>query len=209
MLGMEHRCSTHGAGHYDENLRVPLIVHLPGEHAARRDDSLVRHIDIFPTVADLAGLTAVGYQGQGVSLRDVLAGRARPEFSFSEADARCIQRYGLATRRYKYIYTPYGDRQHLLRASARFVDSACLAPCRRRLPIEELYDLAADPAESQDLMRGALSDEARAALPGLRASLEKSLNLTPRYRTRLVLGKRIPKMAPELESGLRNLGYLQ
>lgn len=209
MLAVNRRCSVHGCGHYDENLRVPLLVRLPGEKAARRDDTLVRHIDIFPTVADIVGLAGLRYQGRGVSLRDVLARRARPEFSFSEADGRCVERYGLVTQSYNYIYTPRGARQNLLQGDERFVDSACSAPCRRRLPVEELYDLRADPTESHNLLRGEPSAEATAALPGLRASLEASLNLRPRYRTRLVLGKRSPTMSPEIEAGLKALGYMQ
>jgi hypothetical protein len=156
------------------------------------------------------GLPRAVYQGDGVSLRQVLARKAQPEYSFSEADARCVQRYGLTSRRFKYIYTPSGEQQYLLRSNPGFVDSACLAPCRRALPVEELYDLQSDPTETRDLLRTPLAPEQDAALSVLRATMERYLNLVPRYRISLALKKkRAARIAPELESGLKALGYMQ
>ena len=45
-------------------------------------------------------------------------------------------------------------------------------------------------------------------LPGLRASLEASLYLPPRYRTRSALAKQASTVSAELRESLKALGYL-
>jgi arylsulfatase A-like enzyme len=42
---------------YDEALRVPLIVRLPGSHAATRSNEPVTLVDVAPTISDIAGAT--------------------------------------------------------------------------------------------------------------------------------------------------------
>jgi tetratricopeptide (TPR) repeat protein len=51
----DHGEQEHGLFIYHETMRVPLIVKLPGRHAARRVSAPVQHIDIAPTILDLAG----------------------------------------------------------------------------------------------------------------------------------------------------------
>jgi arylsulfatase A-like enzyme len=60
---------------YDESLRVPLLVHLPGNDAKRgaTSDALVLNIDYAPTILDLAGAEPLP-EAQGRSLRPLLAG---------------------------------------------------------------------------------------------------------------------------------------
>ncbi|MCP4806576.1 MAG: sulfatase [Proteobacteria bacterium] len=53
---MEHDGWWHGTTLFQEQIHVPLIVKLPGQaHAGTRAPWVVRHIDIAPTIADLAG----------------------------------------------------------------------------------------------------------------------------------------------------------
>jgi hypothetical protein len=41
----------------DEIMWVPLFVKAPGQHTARRDDANLYNVDVFPTIASLAGIT--------------------------------------------------------------------------------------------------------------------------------------------------------
>lgn len=53
----EHHFFGHGFELYDTNVHVPMIVRLPnGERSGERVSRLVRNLDIFPTVLNLAGL---------------------------------------------------------------------------------------------------------------------------------------------------------
>ena len=116
MIRTENKCCVHGAGHYEENLRVPLVVKLPIAREKGGRDILARHVDILPTVLDLAGLPAGGYEGPGSSLLRRLSdpALARDTYSVSEADGRCRSRLAVSGLRYKYIYTPDRPEDRLL-----------------------------------------------------------------------------------------------
>jgi arylsulfatase A-like enzyme len=63
----------HGHTLYEELLRVPLVVKLPGNaHAGTRVTSSVRSLDIAPTILDLAGVP-IPDSFQGASLRPLMA----------------------------------------------------------------------------------------------------------------------------------------
>src|SRR5207244_7074043 len=51
----DHGEQEHGLFLYHETTHVPLVVKLPGGHDARRIGVPVQHIDIAPTILDLAG----------------------------------------------------------------------------------------------------------------------------------------------------------
>ena len=51
-----HGLTTKGATGYEENTRVPLIVRPPEGTSARVQKSVVSHLDILPTLMDIAGL---------------------------------------------------------------------------------------------------------------------------------------------------------
>jgi arylsulfatase A-like enzyme/Tfp pilus assembly protein PilF len=67
----EHGEPTHGLLVYDSTIRVPLVVVGPGVPAARVVNSMVRLIDVAPTLLDLSGVAALD-GAEGVSLRTVL-----------------------------------------------------------------------------------------------------------------------------------------
>ena len=63
---------------FEESLRSPLIVSYPGmEKPGVPSDSIVETLDLFPTLADLAGLPEPGFV-QGVSLRPILTNPSAP-----------------------------------------------------------------------------------------------------------------------------------
>ncbi len=69
----EHGGVTHGKTLYDEEARVPLLMHWPKRLAANDVDVPVSHLDIMPTVVELAGLPPhPAYQG--TSLKPVIDG---------------------------------------------------------------------------------------------------------------------------------------
>jgi arylsulfatase A-like enzyme len=208
MLTVPGRCSAHGAGHYEENLRVPLLMRVPHGRLKGRSDILARHIDILPTALDVLGLGRGDYRGEGLSLVRAVEGGPRPERSFSEADARCVQRFALVTERFKYIYAPRGPAQLLLRSSKHFYDRSCPRTCRQLPPVEELYDLARDPEERSNLLGPEADAEALATVARMRADLERHLNQPPQYRTRVVSEPQAPPPDRDLQDALRALGYL-
>ncbi len=127
----EHGEPTHGTFAYETTLRVPLIVAQVGGgstavKSGRVSDASVRHIDIVPTIAKLLQWTA----DTSLPGRSLLGDEgAAPVTSYFEAMTPMIARgwaplTGVISGRDKYI----------------------------DLPVEELYDLAADPKETQNLV---------------------------------------------------------
>ena len=67
----------HGFALYEHLVRVPLLISGPGVPTALVDDQ-VRHVDLFPTVADIVGLDApTGIDGR--SLRPLIEGGSLPD----------------------------------------------------------------------------------------------------------------------------------
>jgi arylsulfatase A-like enzyme len=72
----DHGWWQHGKTLYEEQLAVPLIVRFPGgEGVGETVDAIAQHIDIAPTVLDLAGIEAPA-ELPGRSLRALLGGSA-------------------------------------------------------------------------------------------------------------------------------------
>jgi arylsulfatase A-like enzyme len=214
MIRNEEKCCVHGAGHYEENLHVPLVVKPATRGEPGRRGMLVRHVDILPTVLDAVGLPLREYRGPGSSILGRDGERAtRSVASFSEADGRCVARRAMVDDRYKYIQTPDDFWRKLLRRSPLFDDELCRQrPACDRIPREELYDLAMDPFEEHNLLDRPLTPDARAAMERLRAQLVDNLNLPSAYRTTLGRASRREEGAQpdeSVEDALRALGYVR
>ena len=148
----EHGLAGKWYGH-DPSIRVPLLVYDPRVPAAARGqvrDEIALNIDVAPTVLDLAGLaTPPGVQGR--SLGPLVRGGAvvdwRREFFYEYGfgyDGRIPITEGVVGRRFKYLRYPGATP-----------------------PAEALFDTAADPTESDNLVddlgrRPALADTLRA-----------------------------------------------
>ncbi len=75
----EHGIFGHGHDIYDESVRVPMLMRLPGRiPAGTTITSLVRNVDIFPTVADFLGIAAPP-DIDGRSLRPLIRGESLPD----------------------------------------------------------------------------------------------------------------------------------
>ena len=125
----EHRERTHGMFGYDSTLHVPLVLHWPrGLPRGVRVPSRVRHIDLAPTIAELVGVTPPA-EFSGTSLVSALSG---------EAEADRTSYFETFTYTFNYGSAPL---RGLYEGQYKFVS----------LPIPELYDLAADPDETENL----------------------------------------------------------
>ena len=118
---LEHGRFKH-ADVYDEVLRIPLAIRLPGPRAARRVAESVEMVDVLPTVLEAVGLE-IPERVQGRSLQAVMRGDS---MSGRAVFAQWRDRGYVTLRRdgYKYIGRP------------------------KQL---ELYELASDPREQHNL----------------------------------------------------------
>ena len=146
----DHGEQEHGIFVYDESIRVPLIIKLPGGLAGgRRVSQPVQHIDLLPTILDLVDAPRDGLRGR--SLRPLLEWRERPvpeQYVYSE---------GLYSR----YHFGWSELTALTDAHVRFI----------RAPREELYDLERDPDERQNIAE----DRAR-TVQDMRLALDQLLS---------------------------------
>lgn len=170
----EHGETTHGLFAYNATLRVPLLLAAPTVRP-RVSSALAAHADLMPTVLDLLGLSPPEAI-DGRSLREALEHDPVTERSvyFEALDANLTRGWaplaGVIQGRLKYI----------------------------DLPIPELYDLDADPAEQRNLtaMNGARLRELRDELAHWRR------NASNRGQTSRVA------LDPESRQRLESLGYV-
>lgn len=153
---------------YDEGIRTPLIIRGPGIIRGLVRDDLVEHIDLAATSLALAGLSVPDWmQGDNILAKDY-----KPKEAVFAARDRCGETVDMTravrTNRYKYIRNFFPDRPHLqptnykdskpilirlreLHAEGKLTDlqeKLLFSPSR---PVEELYDLEADPYETINL----------------------------------------------------------
>lgn len=148
-FGDEHGLKGHQNVMYDEVLRVPLIVQYPGMGPPRRIAAPVELIDVYATIAELAGLP-LPEGTRGESLLPLLSG-TRPERLKPDAfHARYFfedGRHWLAVRDREWkllVRTPDLDRDGKRRGVPRWdVDDQKAS--------FELYRLTDDPGEQHDL----------------------------------------------------------
>ena len=132
----EHGEYTHGVFLYDSTLRIAFLLSGPGVPAGLRVKAQARTIDVTPTILDLLRGSAPGIEG--TSLVPLFRGKSAPtEVSYAETlypkiNLGWAELRAIRTPRWKYILAPK----------------------------PELYDLAQDPKETQNVL-AAHPDEAR------------------------------------------------
>jgi len=112
---------------YNELLRVPFMIRLPGGKGARRTQAIVQFHDLLPTVLDLLGMGNNAVSMQGRSFLPVLRGDTEGHreviiTGYHEAVDRCVR-----DGRWSYVQRPEGEP-------------------------DELYDLVEDPKERVNLI---------------------------------------------------------
>lgn len=173
---------SHATGVFDEQIRIPLVLHGPGVATARFEE-VVETVDLLPTALELLRIEPPpGLRVQGESLAPLLAGRRAErgdELGFSSVWAR---QSGLdrdrsistvRSRRWKLVVYPGLDGDRV-----------------------RLFDLMADPSEREDVAN--LHPRVR---DGLRAELERwsTGDMTPAEEIELT---------PADVENLEALGYL-
>ena len=127
----DHGEQEHGLLLYREAVHVPLVLRLPDRAGqGTRVTGAVAHVDIGPTLLDLAAVPSSGMDG--ASLRGALSsGHASPRLVYSET---LYPRYHFG---WSELYASSDGRFRFIRA-----------------PTPELYDLSKDPGERQNLAQG-------------------------------------------------------
>lgn len=103
-FGEHGRVGVHAYSLYDEVLRVPLVVRLPGAaYADRHVQAQVRLIDVAPTVLDAIGVQ-FALDAPGRSLLPLLAGEDRaPRPALSSRYQGSERRFSVRTNRWKLL----------------------------------------------------------------------------------------------------------
>ena len=141
----DHGEEEHGVFLYREALRVPILLKKPGSRGAgRRISAPVSLLDVVPTVLSLLSIP-VPASLHGLSLTSV-----------AEAGAPANRRI-YSESLYPRLNLGWSDLASLTEARYHYI----------RAPRPELYDLAADPGERNDLAPGS-----PAPLRGMKAALE-------------------------------------
>jgi arylsulfatase A-like enzyme len=184
--------ALHGDDLYDTTAHIPLIVHLPnGERAGQRRTKLARNVDIFPTIASLAGVTIP----TAVRGRDLLSDE-EPETPYVYLETRGVlgkvDLKGIRTGDWKLIMrsVPQGGKAARGRGGRGGGESTKTS--------FELYDLVADPLETKNVAAGEPERVARMA-----ALLERYGDATPD------LASPRRELDEEAKQKLRALGYLE
>ena len=183
----EHGTVDHFLSAYQEVLRVPLIMRGPGVPAGRRVSAPVSHVDLVPTVLELAG-AAPREDAEGLSLVPLLDGR-------DDAPYRQRPIYGEASGGLSWESVAPGQfpvRRALRRDNWKLVHD-------KKSGRFELYDLATDPGEQHDrfdempAIASRLADEMRERYDGFGSEAES--------------GEEVELSEEEIEQ-LRALGYI-
>jgi tetratricopeptide (TPR) repeat protein len=166
----DHEETTHGYFIYQSTLHVPLIIHWPPGGAPLKDrvDQAASLLDVTPTILEALGVP-VPPGMHGHSLKNP-AGEVYAESHYAERHFGCSALRTLRAGRYKYIEAPR----------------------------PELYDLAADPGERNNLYDTKKSDA--------NSMRQRLITLRNRFPTARTSGS--AALTPEATAALRSLGYL-
>jgi arylsulfatase A-like enzyme len=184
-----HLQMGHGRYIYDEQIRVPLLIHSPDRRfRAGRIEALVRLVDLAPTIADLVGsdMDAQPIPVEGRSLLPLLRDRKAPlheEEVFAQRRPADQWRIDLGWSPGEVYATRSADRKLIIST-----ESSC-----------ELYDLSVDPFEINDVCDPAVEQIGK---------LIELLNA--HYQSMNSQGESVTSGAvpPEVIEELKALGYL-
>ncbi|MBW7995602.1 MAG: sulfatase-like hydrolase/transferase [Candidatus Glassbacteria bacterium] len=171
----QHGEPTHGIFIYDPTVRIPLLVKYPGgELAGKRVSGNVSLVDLFPTVLEAAGLEWPG----SIQGRSLLHDNSPGERAVYLETLMPEQTFG------------WHRLEGLVQGNMKYVDA----------PVPELYDLTADPGETQNLVESEPDRAQRMSsrLAALKWELERE--------SRQLAGRM--ELDSESAERLRALGYI-
>ena len=181
----EHGDISHHFRLYDHNIAVPLMFRRPGL-AQRRIDSLSTLLDLAPSIADFADVPPdPGWEGAPVTAPSVAARRHVVLEALHGGSCLFAHRpiyMAVRTKRWKYLWKEYRDPTDHFSADGH-----------------ELYDIAADPLEQDNLYR-----PDHPTLPGFNALIAGRLSEIPEIsaaRIATAFGRDVVDRANGLEAG--------
>ena len=156
----EHRLYGHASSLYDAEIRVPLLILLPGEaHAGQSVAAQVSLRDLAATVADVTGLGGSPFPGRSLARHWAADASPQPEPSLSEVDAPVMS-------------APNQGRSPVFRGPMKAVAAGKHVYIRNGDGQEELFDMEADPMQSRNL---AGLPQAQSILDQIRTDLDRLL----------------------------------
>ena len=179
----EHGSVHHTKTLYEEVLRVPLLVKLPGGRPADvrpRIDERVRLIDIAPTILEVAGLEP-SPDMEGLSLLPSLEKREDDRDVFTHTRRHQANKISLLTGDWKFIFTYAAGRESV-----------------------ELFDLASDPLEQISIARFQ-PDLAKRLWQDAEGRFETML----RWNREHLAPTDPVVLSPDQKEHLRTLGYIE
>jgi arylsulfatase A-like enzyme len=142
-LGDRYWTLDHGGQPYDEQVRIPLVVRVPG-YEGRRIRATVETVDLLPTILELMGVQVPGDMVvKGRSLLDLMAGRTDEHRDHAFTTARSIS-------------ARHGHKRYRLRKKTRTLSireprwKLIRLPGARRDYLE-LYRIDRDPGEKKNV----------------------------------------------------------
>ncbi len=175
-LGEHDFYFEHGWFAYDATLRVPLMIKRPGQTEGGVGEAQVSLGDIVPTIRDVVGAS---WEDDGPGGSVFRAPESRPFVKVESAGRYPEKFHGLRSTRWKFLKS-------------------------RALGLEELYDLAADPGETENRVasEAELATELRLRLSETRAALRSGASpATPAVEK--------DEIDPRAREQLKALGYLE
>ncbi len=186
----------HAHSLYEELIRVPLILRIPGEDPPRKTiDNQVRLIDVMPTILDILN---IDYDGptEGESLLGLIRTGTRDvdppalsEFTQLGPERKSVRQEG-----YKYIWIENPEQ--------------CWNFNFRNIQPRELFDLRSDPAE-----RTNVSERDKTRATQYHRLLERENRKSSAIRKALLQRQAVPHGKPEFDEEtveqLKALGYLK
>jgi arylsulfatase A-like enzyme/Flp pilus assembly protein TadD len=172
----EHGEKTHGFFIYNATLHVPLIFHLPDSKLGKTVADLVSLADLMPTVLQLLK-TVIPAQVQGRTLLPLMAPKKQDK-------SRSLYAETFLPR----LHFNWSELRGVETENYHFIDA----------PKPELYDLAKDPAETQNLFpqKKAVAEELRSRLAELIRQYSAGQELSEKTG-----------LDPALMERLKSLGY--
>jgi len=172
----EHGEKSHGFFIYNATMHVPFIVHLPGARSPRVMPDLISLADLMPTVLQALKIE-VPPQVQGRNLLPLIKGKEQDE-------ARSLYGETFLPR----LHFNWSELRGIETANYHFIEA----------PKPELYDLAKDPGETQNLYgeKKAVAEEMRARLAALIRQYSAGQELAEKTG-----------LDPALMERLKSLGY--
>jgi len=138
----EHGGWQHDQSVYEELIHIPLVIRLPGAlNAGRRVDSIVTLVDVAPTLLALAGVPDPGASPHGRDLGALMTGKTG-----GEEEGPIV--VAVRDNKKKY-FAPWKIGRGDLNIAIR--EGALKAIVNIEIGTVEIYDLEADPGETDDL----------------------------------------------------------